>query len=83
MFYISDPDTSAESLTITVVTTPVNGDLVKVIKGQDVKIKAGDNVTVSDMLLGKLWFKHKAGKSERGMQIFNKIYFLCVILLKI
>ncbi|KAH3869870.1 hypothetical protein DPMN_033043, partial [Dreissena polymorpha] len=66
MFYISDPDTSPESLTITVVTTPLNGDLIKVIKGQDVKVKAGDNVTVSDMLLGKLWFKHKAGKSERG-----------------
>lgn len=74
MFYISDPDTILEELLITLVTAPTNGVIVKVTDGLDAEVKVGDNVTIDDVINGKVMFFHEVGKLKRGLYIEHTSY---------
>lgn len=66
LFYIADTDTALENLFVTLVTPPNNGDLIKVIEGRDVEVTAGVNVSVADLMVGKVRFRHHTGNSLKG-----------------
>lgn len=66
MFYISDSDTVIENLFVVMVTPPANGDVVKVTEGKDMEVTAGMNVSVADLMHGKVRFRHHSGKSFKG-----------------
>lgn len=66
MFYISDPDTVTKNLYMTFVILPTNGDIVVAVDGKDTLVKASGNVTLSDLIEGKVRFRHHAGKSFKG-----------------
>ncbi|XP_053388167.1 extracellular matrix organizing protein FRAS1-like isoform X2 [Mercenaria mercenaria] len=66
LFYISDTDTDLENLYVVMVTSPTNGNLVKVIEGKDVEVTVGVNVSVADLMMGKVRFRHHAGKAFKG-----------------
>jgi hypothetical protein len=70
LFYISDTDTAIENLFVVIVTSPTNGDLVKVIEGRDVEVKAGLNISVADLMMGKVRFRHHAGKAFKGLLFY-------------
>ncbi|XP_052791092.1 extracellular matrix organizing protein FRAS1-like isoform X2 [Mya arenaria] len=67
LFFVSDPDTPTEDLIVTIVTLPSNGDLVMATEGHDLEIKAGENMTVGEIMEGRLRFRHHAGHSDKGM----------------
>ena len=66
-FYISGPDTPTENLFLSILDLPANGDLIKVSQGHDLVMKVGDNVTVSEVMDGKLRFRHHVGYVDKGM----------------
>ncbi|KAL4240403.1 Extracellular matrix protein fras1 [Mactra antiquata] len=67
LFYISDPDTVTENLYITLSVPPGNGDIIVAVDGKDIEVKVGENITVSDLIEGKVRFRHRVGQSIKGI----------------
>ena len=58
-----DPDTDTENLNFIVLSPPTNGELIKIVRGQDVILQAGDSFTFEQLEEDCIRFIHNS-KSE-------------------
>lgn len=66
IIHIFDRDSHEEDLLITVVETPTNGHLFKVINGLNIILHQGANFTAKDLREGRIVFRHERESSFYG-----------------